>query len=168
MRNQYCKFFSNSTRLRSNGSILAAAQVTLEALLHEPHDFIPFHIRRYTDHLPPEKYMSVEEISQILNTQPFIVTCLVRALRLSSDNTNGTDLNRTVVQKLIRVFNSTIDVRCLILFKMLDDNNDNYVDKMEVSRFYTSYLETIKYFEPHRIPAVVQVLLRIYQLNTVR
>ncbi|CAF3083659.1 unnamed protein product [Rotaria socialis] len=158
---------STNVPSESNNKLLAA-EITLQELLNEPYKFVPSHIRKYTDHLPQDKPMSIEEIAQILNTQPFIVSRLIRALSLSSVNEDETWLNISVVQKLIRIFNSTIDVRCLLLFKMLDANNDHYVSRGELSRFYTSCLETIKYVETSRVPSVIEILLKRYHLNKKR
>ncbi|CAF4024249.1 unnamed protein product [Rotaria magnacalcarata] len=161
------ELFLDSVLSEPNNKLLAA-EITLQELLNEPYKFVPSHIRKYTDHLPQEKPMSTEEIAQILNTQPFIVSRLIRALSLAPVNEDGPRLNISVVQKLIRVFNSTIDVRCLLLFKMLDANNDQYVSRSELSSFYTSCLETIKYVETSRVPSVMEILLKRYHLNVKR
>lgn len=162
--NTYVFLYSHPTEQRP---VLKAAEITLEALLREPEEFLPHHIVHYTVNLSPERQLSIQEISRMLNTCPFLVERLIRALNFSSVNGRSPILNRTIVQKLIRVFNSTIDVRCLILFKILDENNDQYVRRSELSRFYRAYLESVKLFDANQIPCVIGILLKRFGLTTV-
>lgn len=111
--------------------------------------------------------MTIEEISKTLGTQPFIIERIINVLILSSNDESASTLNRNIIQKLTRVFTSTLDVRCLVFFKILDENHDQYVEKEEIAAFYTTYLNTIQSFNKTLIPQFIRIILKRYHLDTV-
>lgn len=108
--------------------------------------------------------MSIEEASKLLNTQPFILERLIHAIYHS----NKREINKNEIQKLTRVLNGTIDVRALLFFMMLDEDNDQYVSDNELSGFYEKYLKGLKTFDNNRLTEVIPVLLNKFHLDQVR
>lgn len=139
----------------------------METLLKERESFLPYFIRQATESLASDRELSIEEISKTLNTQTFIIERLICVLNFSSTNENLPPLNRNIIQKLTRVLTSTIDVRCLLFFKMLDENRDEYVSRRELSSFYKKYLNNIESFDKNRIRRFIEILLKKFHLDIV-
>ena len=135
--------------------------------MKEGESFLPFHIRQITDGLTFENELTTEEISKLLNTQTFIVERIIRVLNLSPTKENLSPLSRNIAQKLTRVLTSTIEVRSLVFFKILDDNNDQYVGKYELSRFYENYLNMLQSLDKSLIPLILQMLFKRFHLDIV-
>jgi hypothetical protein len=144
------------------------AEIQLQSLLNEPEESLPTFARRASDHLGSEK-LSIEVVSKLLNTQPFIIERLVYALYSSTDNDEEIKtLSNLQVQKLTRILNSTMDVRALLFFMMLDENNDRYITNHELKFFYEKHFEDLKTFDKNRLQEVLQVLLQKFHLDQVR
>jgi hypothetical protein len=124
-------------------------------------------VRQATNSVSSEREFSIEEISKKLNTQTFIIERLIFGLNLSSCDENSLPYNKNIAQKLTRVLTSTIDVRTLVFFKMLDENRNQYVGRSEVTHFYTCYLKSITTLNKHVIPQVIEILHKKYHLDTV-
>jgi len=139
------------------------AEIQLESILNEPEVSLPTFTRRTSDQLSDRK-MSIEEVSKLLNTQPFILERLVNAIY----KTNTKELNKNQIQKLTRVLNGTMDVRSLLFFMMLDEANDGYITTNDLSQFYEKYLKGLKTFDNNRLQDVIQVLLQKFHLDQVR
>lgn len=144
-----------------------ATEIQLETILREKESFLPYFIRQATESLSPDEVLSVEEVSKMLNTQTFIVERLICVLNGSSPTEGVPPLNRNVIQKLTRALTSTIDVRCLVFFKMLDKDRDQHVGREEVSSFYETYLNNMESFNKSTIPHVICVILKKFHLDTV-
>jgi hypothetical protein len=85
------------------------AEIQLQSLLNEPEESLPTFVRRASDHLDSEK-LSIEEVSKLLNTQPFIIERLVYALYSSTDDDDDIKtISKIEVEKLTRILNSTMD-----------------------------------------------------------
>lgn len=144
------------------------AEIQLQSLLNEPEESLPTFARRASDHLGNEK-LSIEVVSKLLNTQPFIIERLVYALYSSTDNDEEIKtLSNLQVQKLTRILNSTMDVRALLFFMMLDENNDRYITNNGFKFFYEKHFEDLKTFDKNRLQEVLQVLLQKFHLDQVR
>ena len=117
--------------------------------------------------MPSDKELTIEEISKTLGTQAFIIERIINVLIFPSTDGTLPKLDRNIIQKLIRVFTSTSDERCLVFFKMLDENRNQYVEKEEISSFYTSYLNGIESFNRNLIPRFIRIILKRYKLDTV-
>ena len=139
-------------------SSLQRAEIQLRSLLNDPHISLPACMRHVRVH-HSDHPVSVEQASKRLNAQPFIVERLANALFPTSTEEKKTSLSALEVQKLTRVLNSTMDVRSLLFFMMLDENHDRYVTRQELSRFYEQYLSDLKTFDGHRQQAFIDVLL---------
>jgi hypothetical protein len=139
------------------------AEIQLESILNEPEVSLPTFTRRTSDQLSDRK-MSIEEVSKLLNTQPFILERLVNAIY----KTNTKELNKNQIQKLTRVLNGTMDVRSLLFFMMLDEANDGYITTNDLSQFYEKYLKDLKTFDNNRLQDVIQVLLQKFHLDQVK
>ena len=143
------------------------ADIQLQSLLNEPEESLPTFIRRASDHLGNEK-LSIDRVSELLNTQSFIIERLVHALYSSTDDEETIQtLSRFQVQKLTRILNSTMDVRALLFFLMLDEDNDRYVTKNGLAGFYEKYFKVIKTFDENRLQEVIQALLQKFHLDQV-
>lgn len=142
------------------------AEIQLQGLLDEPEEAVPTFLRRASDHLGNEK-LSIDQVSKLLNTQPFIIERLINAIYTSTDD-DIKILSKLEVQKLTRILNSTIDVRILIFFMMLDENNDHYITNNELTCFYEKYLKDLKTFDNNRLQEVIQVLLQKFHLDQVK
>jgi len=144
------------------------ADIQLQGLLNEPEESLPTFARRASDHLGSEN-LALEEVSKLLNTQPFIIERLVNALYSSTDDDDEIikTLSKVEVQKLTRILNSTMDVRALVFFMMLDENSDGYVTNNELGCFYEKYLQHLKTFDENRLQEVIQVILRKFHLDQV-
>jgi len=143
------------------------ADIQLQGLLNEPEESLPTFARRTSDHLGSEN-LALEEVSKLLNTQPFIIERLVNALYSSTDdNEDIKTLSKVEVQKLTRILNSTMDVRALVFFMILDENSDGYVTNNELGCFYEKYLQHLKTFDENRLQEVIQVILRKFHLDQV-
>ena len=111
------------------------AEIQLQGLLNEPEEALPTFARRASDHLDIEDF-TIEKVSKLLNTQPFIIERLVKALYSSTDDDEDMKtLNKLEVQKLTRILNSTMDVRALVFFMMIDEDSDRYITKNELAFF---------------------------------
>ena len=145
------------------------AEIQLHGLLNEPEESLPAFTCGTSDHLGDDT-LSIEQVSKLLNTQPFVIERLVHALYSSSDDDEDIKiLSKGEVQKLTRVLNSTMDVRALLFFMMLDENDDHYhyVTKNGLAQFYELYFEGLKTFDSHRLQEVIQVLLQKFHLDQV-
>ncbi|CAF1075995.1 unnamed protein product [Rotaria sordida] len=141
------------------------ADIQLQSLLNEPEESLPTFIRRASDHLGSEQ-LSIEQVSKLLHTQPFIIERLVRILYSSIDNDKDiTTLSKSEVQKLTRILTSTIDVRALIFFMILAEKGNDYVTNNGLRQFYEKYLKHLKTFDENRLQEVIQVLLHKFHLD---
>ena len=145
-------------------SIRQRAEIQLEGLLNEPELSLPVSIRRASDHLADER-ISIEQASKLLNTQPFIIERLANSLYSTFAEEKRSSLSKAEVQKLTRALNGPIDVRSLLFFMMLDENNDRFVTQQELSQFYNEYLKALKTFDSQRQQEFVDVLSQKFQLN---
>ena len=141
------------------------AEIQLQGILNEPVEALPAFTRRASDHLQIDE-LSIEQVSKLLNTQPFIIERLVRALYSSTDDDEDIQtLNKIEVQRLTRVLNSTMDVRALVFFMMLDEDNDQYINQNELAHFYEEYLKNLKTFDANRLQEVIRALLNKFHLE---
>lgn len=165
--------FLNSLKPRSI-SHRQRAEIQLEGLLNEPEESLPAFARRASLHLEDQEW-SIDEVSKLLNTQPFIIERLVRALYSPSRRPSGESveeervktLNKSQLQKLTRVLNSTMDVRALLFFMMLDEADDRYITREEIVRFYEKYLTHLKTFDNERLQEVISALLKKFHFDQV-
>jgi hypothetical protein len=144
------------------------AEIQLESLLNEPEEALPTFARRDSDKLGQAK-LSIEDVSKLLNTQLFIVERLVQAIYSSPTRTDEDfkALNRAEIQKLTRILNSTIVVRALLFFLILDEHGDQYITTEGVIQFYEKYLTELKTFDKNRLQEVISVLLQKFHLDQV-
>jgi hypothetical protein len=144
------------------------AEIQLEGLLNEPDEALPAFACRTSHHLVDNE-LSIDNVSKTLNTPAFIIERLLRALHPSNENNEqpSTILNRVDLQKLTRLLNSTIDVRALLFFMMLDENNDGYITNDELTRFYEMYFIELKTFDHHRLQEIIHVLLGKFHFDQV-
>ncbi|CAF1196565.1 unnamed protein product [Adineta ricciae] len=141
------------------------AEIQLQSLLNEPEESLPAFARRASDHLPNEN-LPLEEVSKLLNTQTFVIERLVNALYSSTDDDDSIKtLSKCEVRKLTRALNSTMDVRALLFFMMLDEDGDRYITSNELAFFYEKYLQGLKTFDANRLQEVIQVLLKKFHLD---
>ena len=141
----------------------------LEALLNEPEASFPASARQAGTSVAKEE-ISVEDASKLLNTQPFIIERLVKAVySMTTDiDADTKTLDRSEIQRLTRVLNSTFEVRALLFFMMLDEDGDQYVTKDELAHFYEEYLTGLKTFDSTRVQEVIPVLLQKFRFDQVR
>lgn len=144
------------------------AEIQLEALLNEPELSSPaVPIRGMGDIMKNDKRLTIEKVSEMLSTQPCIIERLLQTLKISAEGGNSPTLSNRDVRKVTRVLNSTIDVRTLLLFNILGDNDPSYVTKEKLTQFFQQYLNKISTFTQGQLPEVLGVLLHKFHLNTV-
>ena len=139
------------------------AEIQLEGILNDPEASLPAFARRASDQFTNDK-ISIEEAAKILNTQPFLLGRLVNSIY----NSDKKELNGVEVQKLTRVLNGTMDVRALLFFMLLDENNDHYISNTELTQFYETYLKDLKSFDDEHLQEVIQALLHKFHLDEVK
>ena len=138
------------------------AEIQLQGILNDLQVALPSAARRESDQFGIEK-LSIEEASKLLNTQPFILKRLVKALYQSEKQ----ELDATEVQKLTRALTGTLDVRALLFFIILDANSDQYITAVGLTQFYEEYLKGIKTFGKDRATEVIPALLNKFHLDQV-
>ena len=159
-------FLSRSSLLRRM-TTRQRAEIQLQSLLNEAEVSLPSFTRRASNRFDTET-LSIEEVSKLLNTQPFVIERLINALYPPiGDAEKITSISKLQVRKLTRVLNATIDVRALLFFMMTDPDNDHYVTSNELAYFYQKYLEGLKTFDDHRLQEVIQVILQKFHLDQV-
>lgn len=150
-----------NTNRTSTISKFEIAQIQLNAILNDRIESLPmlFHNIRT---------MSSEDISRQFYIQPFILQRLLRIIHtFSNHHDKSTDLNENNIICLIRILNSTLDVKVLILFMMINETNDKYVAKDKLKQFMEIYLENIS-FDNDRISNTIQAFLKKFHCEMVR
>ncbi|UJR36832.1 hypothetical protein I4U23_029545 [Adineta vaga] len=155
------RFFSN--KMQRTITNRQKAEIQLESILNDPEASLPAFARRTSNNFDDE--ISIEDASKLLNTQPFIIKRLVNSLKFSKNNKDIDVLDKSQIQKLTRVLNSTMDVRALLFFMMLDESGDGYVTDTELSQFYEEYFKGLKTFDNERLQEVDQVLREKFHLH---
>lgn len=141
------------------------AVIQLDSLLNETKDALPAFVRVEVEQNTDET-TSIQNLSKALNTQPYIMERLVKVLfPSSSSDVNIQHLDKIQVQKLARILNSTVDVRALVFFKVIDEDEDQYVSAIELRRFYEKYLATLTTFDHERIDTLVRAMLQKFGLD---
>ncbi|CAF5171132.1 unnamed protein product [Rotaria sp. Silwood1] len=89
-----------------------------------------------------KEQLSLKEISKLLNTQPYITEHLVHIFYSSTDaDKQIKTISRHQAQKSTRILNSTLNVRALVLFMMLDEYRTDYVTNYGLKQFYEKYFK---------------------------
>jgi len=113
------------------------AEIQFYGILNDPEESLPIYSRS-------ANVMSVNEIAKQLNTPPFIIERLLNVINSLSNGNNSSLMSERNVINLTRVLNSTLEVRILLFFMMLDENSDNRLIKNEMSQWFQLYLKSIK------------------------
>jgi Ca2+-binding EF-hand superfamily protein len=140
------------------------AEIQLESILNDPEASLPAFERRASDKFTDDK-ISIVDVSKLLNTQPFIIERLINALFPSDTNEQPTEVTKIQVQKLTRVLNSTMDVRALLFFMILDASGNWYITDDGLAKFYEKYLKNLKSFDNTRSQEIIQVLLQKFHFD---
>lgn len=136
-----------------------SAEVQLQALLNDKEESLPVFVRRASA-------MSLEQLAKQLNTPPFILERLLKVINQGSGSNDESTVNQNSLIKLTRTLNSTLEVRALLFFKVLDEDDDNCVTKEEMEEFLKVYFKSMK-FETGYLQDAVQVLLNNFHFETV-
>jgi hypothetical protein len=136
------------------------AEIQLRALIDDPVESLP----RFVHGVGA---MSLEEVSKQLNTQPFIIERLLKVIDSLTVSSDVPSMNQSNVIGLTRALNSSLDVRILVFFMMLDENGNNVVTRNVLSQFLERYFKSMK-FDTSRLQEAVQILLQRFHLKTVR
>ncbi len=136
-----------------------AAEIQLHALLNDPEHSLPIFARGTGT-------MSLEDVSKQLNAPRFIIERLLNVLGSLPSNNETSSISQSNVIKLTRVLNSTMDVRILVFFMILDEDGNNHVTRDEMSNFLEMYFKNIS-FHANRLQDAVQTLLQRFHLDTV-
>lgn len=113
------------------------AEIQFYGILNDPEESLPIYSRS-------TNVLSVNEIAKQLNTPPFIIERLLNVINSLSNRSNSSLMSERNVINLTRVLNSTLDVRILLFFMMLDENSDNILMKNEMTQWFQLYLKSIK------------------------
>lgn len=144
------------------------AIIQLQALLNEPLEALPISSHRNGENASAEKKLTVEDVAKMFNTPVCMIQRIVNALNRFSNSDQFSMLSQVDVQKIIRILNSTLDVRALIFFAILDDQQDDFITREGFREFYETYLKGIKSFNRNRIPEYIEALLQKFHLQDVR
>ncbi|CAF3973602.1 unnamed protein product [Rotaria sp. Silwood2] len=156
------RFFSNF--MHRTVTNRQRAEIQLESILNDPEVPSPIFAHRTSDQVTTDEF-AIEAVSKLLSTQPFIIERLVKIIYPLKNDENSRTLNKFEVQKLTRVLNGAVDVRTLLFFMILDENDKNYITNRGLSQFYENYLENLKTFDNDRLQEVIQVLLQKFHLD---
>lgn len=145
------------------------AEIQLDSLLNEPEESLPSYVRQGNDQLGDEE-IPLSEVASLLNTQQLVVERLVQVLHDTTKTNQDklTSLNKSEIRKLTRILNSTIDVRSLIFFMMVDENGNDFITRDGLANFYREYLKNLKTFDDERTNQVIQIVLQRFRLDQVR
>lgn len=136
------------------------AELQLHALLNDPEVSLPTSVRE-------ANILSLEEVSKRLHSQPFIIERLLNVLKSLPGSDNSTPMSKSNVIKLTRILNSTVDVRALMFFMMLDENGDNHVSTNEFVRFLQRYFEIIVKSNNNHLKEALRTLIQRFHLERV-
>ncbi len=136
------------------------AEIQLRELLNDP-------IESISPSVCGAAAMTLEEVSKNLNTQPFIVERLLYVIVSLTDGSDVSTISQNNVIRLTRTLNSTLSVRALVFFMMLDQDGDNQVSRNELSHFLERYLKNMS-FDSNRLQKADEILLQSFHLDTVR
>jgi hypothetical protein len=136
------------------------AEIQLRALLNDPVESMPRYARGASA-------MSLEEASKQLNIPPFMIERLLKIIDSLFSYSNVPPMSQNNMMLLTRILNSTLDVRVLIFFMMLDEDDDNYVTRDELSQFFKLYFKTGS-LSTNRVQEAVPMVLQRFHLETVR
>ena len=139
------------------------AEIQLDAILNDPDVSLPAFSHRASDALGNEN-MPLANAAKTLNTQPFILERIVKSIYRADKK----DLNAREIQKLTRVLNGTSEVRALVFFMMLNENDNQHITNTEVKQFYETYLTGLKSFDQERVQEIVQALIQKFHLDEVK
>jgi hypothetical protein len=135
------------------------AEIQLNAILNDPEDALPIFSRTST-------VMSVKDVAKQLNTPPFIIERLLNVIDSLSSGDGSSLTSQKNVINLTRVLNSTLDVRILLFFMMLDENGDNRMTKNEMGDYLQLYLKSIS-IDPDELQEAVQTLVQRFYSDEV-
>lgn len=139
----------------------------MQSLLNESEESLPAFVRRAAENIRKEN-LTIEEVSKLLNTPIFIIERLIRVLYSSTRTTNDRQtVSKLEAQRLTHALNSTIEVRALIFFMMLDEAGDDYVTSNGLIEFYETYFKDYKAFDRNRLQEVIQLLRQKFHLDQV-
>jgi hypothetical protein len=127
--------------------------------LNDPVESIPTYARGASA-------LSLEEASKQLNIPPFMIERLLKIIDSLHGNDNVLPMSQNNMILLTRILNSTLDVRALVFFMMLDEDDDNHVTRDELSQFFKLYFKTGS-LSTNRVQEAVQVVLQRFHLETV-
>ena len=148
-------------------TIRQRAEIQLQGLLSDPEISLPVFTRRMTEDSSDDQ-MSIEQVSKLLNTQAFIIERIVRAIYPAKRNDESIKtLSKLEVHKITRILNGTMDVRTLIFFTMLDNNDDECITYNELSQFYEQYLKGLKTFAGSQTDEFIHALSKRFHLDQV-
>lgn len=143
------------------------AEIQLKSLLNEPEESLPAFVRHESSKLP-NKNISIEELSKQWKIQPLIIERLVDILYPSKRTANRTiSLSKLEIQRLLRILNSTIEVRAFLFFMILSEDEDVYVTEAGLTTFYRAYFKALKTLNENRIQEIIRALVQKFHLDQV-
>ncbi|CAF4650582.1 unnamed protein product [Rotaria socialis] len=142
-----------------------AALIQLRALLDDPPVALPTRVRRADNSSSTEKKLTIEEVAKMLNTQPFIIERIINALNRFSKTNEFQSLSQIHVHKMTRILTSTMEVRSLLFFAIMDEEQDDFVTTEGFVEFFESYLKGIRSFNHALIPEYVRALVKKFHLQ---
>lgn len=145
------------------------AEIQLNILLDESNQTLAAFVPTGSQFKKDDK-ISIEEVSKLLNTQPFIIERLFAALFPESkgSDSNVTLFKRSEIIKITRILNSTTDVKALLFFMIIDEDGDRFVTNQEFRAFYERYLSDVQAFDNDRRQAVINALFQKFDLHEVK
>ncbi|CAF5227071.1 unnamed protein product, partial [Rotaria magnacalcarata] len=116
-------------------------ELLLQTFLNETEELWITTSRQYIEQLDrPE--LSLEKIAELLKCKLFITQRLARIFFTCTNHDEAIEnLNKCQIGKLMHILNGTMEVRALVLFKTISNNNDDddYLTNAKLAEFFQQY-----------------------------
>ncbi|CAM4795418.1 unnamed protein product [Rotaria magnacalcarata] len=142
-------------------------ELLLQTFLNETEELWITTSRQYIEQLDrPE--LSLEKIAELLKCKLFITQRLARIFFTCTNHDEAIEnLNKCQIGKLMHILNGTMEVRALVLFKTISNNNDDddYLTNAKLAEFFQQYFKDLKILDENRRHEAVQILLEKFHLD---
>ncbi|CAF4434716.1 unnamed protein product, partial [Rotaria magnacalcarata] len=142
-------------------------ELLLQTLLNETEESWKTTSRQYIEQLDrPE--LSLEKIAELLKCKLLFTQRLARIFFTCTNHDEAIEnLNKYQIGKLMRILNGTMEVRALVLFKTISNNNDDddYLTNAKLAEFFQQYFKDLKILDENRRHEAVQILLEKFHLD---
>ncbi|CAF4720696.1 unnamed protein product [Rotaria socialis] len=142
-------------------------ELLLQTSLNETEESWTTTSRQYIEQLDSPE-LSLEKIAELLKCKRFITQRLARIFFAYTNHDEVIEnLNKCQIGKLMHVLNGTMEVRALVLFKAICNNNNHadYLTNAKLQEFFQQYFKDLKILDENRRHEAVQILLEKFHLD---